>query len=125
MSVAALHICKQFSFQNKHFFRVPADISDDEGKYFKLIMENIVTSPIYCVPAMQALNLTAGLKVTKQHAEDLIAQWGAQGYFVDIDDTVHPGPRLISEFADILRTKYKDYIHSCFLCKQIIFQVNE
>lgn len=105
--------------------RIPADITNDEGEYFKLIMENIVTSSIYCMPAMQALNLTTGLKITKLRAEELIAQWSAQGYLVDIDDVIFPGPRLISEFGDILRTKYKDNIRNCFLCKQIIFQVSE
>lgn len=98
-------------------------MTDDEGKYFKLIFETIVTSPIYCMPAMETLNLTTGLKITKIHAEELIAQWSEEGYFVNFDDVVHPGPRLIGEFADVLRTKYKEFIHSCYLCKQIIFQV--
>lgn len=88
-------------------------------------MENVVTSAVYCMPEMQALNLTTGLKVTKIHAEELLAQWSAQGYFVNIDDVISPGPRLICEFGDVLRAKYKEYIRSCFLCKQIIFKVGE
>lgn len=100
-------------------------MSDDDGKYFKYIMENIITSSNNCLPAMHALNLTTGLKITKLHAEELIAEWSDRGYFVSMDDVVHPGPRLISEFSDVLRTKYKEHIHSCYLCKQIIFQVSE
>lgn len=100
-------------------------MSDDDGKYFKSIMDNIITSSVHGLPAMHALNLTTGLKITKLHAEELIADWSDQGYFVSMDDVVHPGPRLISEFSDILRTKYKEHIHTCYLCKQIIFQVSE
>lgn len=88
-------------------------------------MENIVTSSMYRMPAMHALNLTTGLKVTKLRAEELIAEWSALGYFVCLDDVVYPGPRLISEFSDVLRTKYKEHIRNCYLCKQIIFQVSQ
>lgn len=98
-------------------------MTDEEGKYFKIIMEYIVTNSVHYVPSMNALNLSIDFKMTKMHADELLARWSSQGYFTDIESIYFPGPRLISEFDDILRTKFKDCIRSCFLCKQISFQV--
>lgn len=99
-------------------------MSEDESKYFKMIFDSVVTGDDHSLRTMQALNLTTSLKLTKAHAEELLDDWCTQGYFSKIGEVVVPGPRLLSEFGSVLRTKYGTFIRNCFLCKQILFTVN-
>lgn len=79
---------------------------------------------------MDLLNLCATVtlpnttkKITKQRAQNLIEDWCQSGYFIDINDKIHLGPRTIGEFGSQFRAKFPDYINSCFLCSQPTFKV--
>lgn len=80
----------------------------------------------YQMTMTEILNLLPGgtanqKKVTKQRAQDLMEQWMAGGYFVELDDYVHFGPRTIGEFRDYFVVKHRDNIPRCGLCMQPTF----
>lgn len=88
-----------------------------------------MTSPDYCLPAIDVLNKAVqassnNKKLSKQRAQELIDEWCSVGYFVDLDDVIHFGPRMIGEFSDYLRLKFRDHIRICCLCNQPTFKVN-
>lgn len=82
------------------------------------------------MPSIHILNLsthvvsTGHKKLTKQRAQELMDDWITTGYFVELNDMVHFGPRAIGEFKDYLRLKYKESICICALCLQPTFKVH-
>lgn len=73
--------------------------------------------------SISALNLTATVKVTKAHSQELIDKWIDEGLFAEVDDRLYLGPRGIVEFGPYLRAHHPDEVASCKLCQEPIFTV--
>lgn len=105
--------------------------SEIECLYFKRLLDELIVSTGYYLPSHCIFNLctsvttaTNSKKITKQRAQVLIDEWCENGYFVEINDRFYFGPRTIGEFGNQFRTTHPDFIHVCFLCNQISFQVS-
>lgn len=124
-------------FYNQITFRSSSPVYNEvECNYMKSLIECIVTNPTHHIAMMTAIHLTSvtaqasqsqstSKRLTKQRAEELLADWIIAGYFVQVNygDSLTLGPRCIGEFRDTLLTTFPDSIRSCKLCSEICLKV--
>lgn len=81
----------------------------------------------YSLGSIAAINttnqLTGPKTITKHRAEQLLELWTKQGYFTEIDEVIHFGPRCIVEFGGYLLKNFPDTIFECLLCKVAVLKV--
>ncbi|ENN72114.1 non-structural maintenance of chromosomes element 1 homolog [Dendroctonus ponderosae] len=92
-----------------------------ELQYFHTIMEEILSDESHRLPYPAVLNLTSGLtsQFSRDSGQKAFQSWVANGYFVQLDDYVYLGPRLIVEFTTYLKSKFPE--QTCKLCSELVF----
>ncbi|CAG5046526.1 unnamed protein product [Parnassius apollo] len=98
--------------------------SATELEYFRILIEQIMTTATRQITGIHAVNLVSKMKssFTKMDAQKLLNVWCRMRY-LDKDDTNYAlGVRAIHEFEGYLRQNMPDTIEECCLCKQIVFR---
>ncbi|OWR45879.1 hypothetical protein KGM_202611 [Danaus plexippus plexippus] len=92
--------------------------------YFRILMEEIVTTENREITEIQALNLVSKVKPTlhKTDAKALLKTWYRMHY-LDLNITNYAlGIRAIHEFERYLKDNLPDYVQNCTICKQMVFR---
>ncbi|CAG9579750.1 unnamed protein product [Danaus chrysippus] len=92
--------------------------------YFRILMEEIVTTENREISVMRALNLVSKVKPTLHitDAEVLLKTWYRMHY-LDLNGTNYAlGIRAIHEFERYLKDNLPDYVKNCTICKQMVFR---
>lgn len=108
-------------FSHSHSFQ--GVYSDAEIQLFRTLLIEIAKQAEHYTTYISALNMTASIKVTKVHSQELIDKWIDEGLFAEVDDRLYLGPRGIAEFGPYLRVHYPHEVCACKLCKEPIFTV--
>ncbi|XP_014085818.2 non-structural maintenance of chromosomes element 1 homolog [Bactrocera oleae] len=93
--------------------------------YFAKLVEAMAFQEDYGISWVDMYNLpnlpqNVKKDLTKTRVQDLITKWTRQGYFVEKDDKIFFGPRMLVEYAFHLKTHFSDYIKDCPLCKNVV-----
>lgn len=98
--------------------------SANELEFFRLLIEQIMTTDSRQVTRIHALNLVGSMKgsFTKTDAEKLLKTWCRMRYLDKDNNNYVLGVRAIHEFEGYLRQNMPDAIEECCLCKQIVFR---
>jgi non-structural maintenance of chromosomes element 1 len=106
--------------------------SEQEVHFFRLLMKEIARSEELQIKTMICINLTSKIPklktnmkmMSKARAEELLSEWMLSGYFLEQDNDIFFGPRMLSEFGVYLKTNFPENIVACHLCKNVIFAVS-
>ncbi|XP_013192372.1 non-structural maintenance of chromosomes element 1 homolog [Amyelois transitella] len=95
-----------------------------ELEYFRVLMEQIMTTEARQITGIHALNLVGSMKstFTKTDAQKLLDTWCRMRYLEKDENNYALGVRTIHEFEGYLRQNMPDTIEECCLCKQIVFR---
>ncbi|CAD6992323.1 unnamed protein product [Ceratitis capitata] len=93
--------------------------------YFAKLVELMAVQDDYGISWLEMYNLpsltqTVKKNLPKMHIQDLIKKWIDQGYFIEKDDKIYFGPRMLVEYANHLKTHFSEYIKDCSLCKNVV-----
>ncbi|GAB0089688.1 Non-structural maintenance of chromosomes element 1 homolog [Sergentomyia squamirostris] len=126
----------KYEYTDEEFYVFVARIQSPEAKFqnlyteaeiqfFPLLLKEIITSDDLCISPIQALNLIPKLQkpVTKTRAGEILKAWITAGYFQNIDEMLHLGPRTLVEFNGYLTVQYSDYVKTCVICKNTVYKV--
>ncbi|XP_067619632.1 non-structural maintenance of chromosomes element 1 homolog isoform X2 [Eurosta solidaginis] len=99
--------------------------SESDQIYFAKLMECMANQEDYAISWVDMYNLqnlpaTAKKQLTKTRIQNLVRKWSLQGYFLEIEDKIYFGPRMIVEYARHLKTYYSDHVKDCPLCKKVV-----
>ncbi|CAD6992324.1 unnamed protein product [Ceratitis capitata] len=97
--------------------------------YFAKLVELMAVQDDYGISWLEMYNLpsltqTVKKNLPKMHIQDLIKKWIDQGYFIEKDDKIYFGPRMLVEYANHLKTHFSEYIKDCSLCKNVVLWVS-
>ncbi|XP_063369074.1 uncharacterized protein LOC134657444 isoform X1 [Cydia amplana] len=100
--------------------------SATELEYYRLLIEEIMSTETRQITGIHAMNLVNRLKssFTKTDGQKLLDTWCRMRY-LDKDQNNNNyvlGVRAIHEFESYLRENMSDAIEECFLCKKIVFR---
>ncbi|XP_013174092.1 PREDICTED: non-structural maintenance of chromosomes element 1 homolog [Papilio xuthus] len=98
--------------------------SATELEYFRILLEQIMTTVTRQITGIHAINLVSSMKssFTKTDAQKLLNVW-CQMRYLDKDDANYAlGVRAIHEFEGYFRENMPDIIEECCLCKQVVFR---
>ncbi|XP_053605431.1 non-structural maintenance of chromosomes element 1 homolog [Plodia interpunctella] len=95
-----------------------------ELEYFRVLIEQIMTTDARQITGIHALNLVGNMKstFTKTDAQKLLDTWCRMRYLDKDENNYALGVRAIHEFEGYLRQNMPDTIEECCLCKQIVFR---
>ncbi|XP_028170613.1 non-structural maintenance of chromosomes element 1 homolog [Ostrinia furnacalis] len=95
-----------------------------ELEYFRVLIEQIMTTEARQITGIHAINLVGGMKAsfTKTDAQKLLNTWCRMRYLDKDQNNYALGVRAIHEFEGYLRQNMPDTIEECCLCKQIVFR---
>ncbi|XP_026731709.1 non-structural maintenance of chromosomes element 1 homolog [Trichoplusia ni] len=98
--------------------------SATELEYFRILLEQIMTTESRQVSGIHAMNLVSKMKssFTKSDAEKLLGTWCRMRYLDKDQDNYALGVRAIHEFEGYLHQNMPDSIEECCLCKRIVFR---
>ncbi|KAL0832154.1 hypothetical protein ABMA28_001616 [Loxostege sticticalis] len=98
--------------------------SATELEYFRVLIEQIMTTEARQITGIHAINLVGGMKAsfTKTDAQKLLNTWCRMRYLDKDQNNYALGVRAIHEFEGYLRQNMPDTIEECSLCKQIVFR---
>ncbi|XP_050665536.1 uncharacterized protein LOC126965806 [Leptidea sinapis] len=98
--------------------------SATELEYFRVLIEQIMSTEGRQLTSIHALNLVGSMKssFTKLNAQKLLDTWCRMKYLDKEENNYALGVRTIQEFEGYLRENMPDTIEECFLCKQIVFR---
>ncbi|CAH2040613.1 unnamed protein product, partial [Iphiclides podalirius] len=98
--------------------------SKTELEYFRILIEQIMTTTSRKITGIQAINLVAKMNTsfTKTDAQNLLDVWCRMHYLAQDETNYALGVRGIHEFESYLRQNMPDTIEECCLCKQIVFR---
>ncbi|XP_047520888.1 uncharacterized protein LOC125060162 [Pieris napi] len=93
-------------------------------EYFRILIEQIVTTENRQISGIHALNLVGNMKstYTKTSAQKMLDTWCRMKYLDKEDTNYVLGVRTIHEFEGYLRENMADSIEECCLCKQIVLR---
>ncbi|XP_017482011.1 PREDICTED: non-structural maintenance of chromosomes element 1 homolog [Rhagoletis zephyria] len=99
--------------------------TEADQMYFAKLVEIMAPQEDYSISWVDMYNLssltpTARKHLPKTRIQFLVKKWTDQGYFLEMDDKIYFGPRMLVEYASHLKTHYSDYIKDCPLCKKIV-----
>ncbi|XP_053687030.1 non-structural maintenance of chromosomes element 1 homolog [Sabethes cyaneus] len=97
-----------------------------ELSFFRVLLCELAESENHQLGQIQCLNLTGKVKgggriVSKNRAEELIADWITTGYLTLHNGEIRFGPRAIVEFDHYLVNHFAEHMTNCRLCKQTLF----
>jgi len=97
--------------------------NEAELEFFKLILNKIIEGEELTIAPTTALNLISQItatKLNKLRAQKLLDVWIQSSYFFKHNDNqIYLGPRILSEFKELLQGMELDYLKSCLLCKNV------
>ncbi|XP_075976273.1 non-structural maintenance of chromosomes element 1 homolog [Anticarsia gemmatalis] len=95
-----------------------------ELEYFRVLIEQIMTTESRQITGIHAMNLVGKMKstFTKTDAQKLLNTWCRMRYLDKEETNYALGVRAIHEFEGYLRENMPDTIEECCLCKQIVFR---
>ncbi|KAL4707329.1 hypothetical protein ACJJTC_019867 [Scirpophaga incertulas] len=95
-----------------------------ELEFFRILIEQIMTTEARQITGIQAINLVGGMKssFTKTDAQRLLNIWCKMRYLDKDQNNYALGVRAINEFEGYLRQNMPETIEECSLCKQIVFR---
>uniref|UniRef100_A0A2A4JL89 Non-structural maintenance of chromosomes element 1 homolog n=1 Tax=Heliothis virescens TaxID=7102 RepID=A0A2A4JL89_HELVI len=98
--------------------------SASELEYFRVLIEQIMTTESRQITGINAINLVGRMKstFTKTDAQKLLNTWCRMRYLDKEQNNYALGVRAIHEFEGYLRQNMPDAIEECFLCKSIVFR---
>ncbi|KAJ0177845.1 hypothetical protein K1T71_006718 [Dendrolimus kikuchii] len=97
--------------------------STNELEYFRVLLEQIMTTETRQITGIHAMNLAGNIKsFTKTDAQKILNTWCRMQYLVKEENNYALGVRAIHEFEGYFRQNMPDTIEECCLCKQIVFR---
>ncbi|XP_034828742.1 non-structural maintenance of chromosomes element 1 homolog [Maniola hyperantus] len=96
--------------------------SAQELDFFRILIEQIMTTESRQITSQYALNLVNKSKLSKTDAQKLLSTWCRMSYLAEINSNYALGIRAIHEFQHYLRENMPDTIQECCLCKEIVFR---
>ncbi|XP_030027219.2 non-structural maintenance of chromosomes element 1 homolog [Manduca sexta] len=95
-----------------------------ELEYFRVLIEQIMTTETRQITGILALNLVSNVKTTftKSDAQKLLKLWCRMRYLDKDENNYALGIRAIHEFEGYLRENMPDTVEECCLCKQVVFR---
>nr|XP_021189536.2 non-structural maintenance of chromosomes element 1 homolog [Helicoverpa armigera] len=98
--------------------------SATELEYFRILIEQIMTTESRQITGINAINLVSRMKstFTKTDAQKLLDTWCRMRYLDKEENNYALGVRAIHEFAGYFRQNMPDAVEECCLCKNIVFR---
>ncbi|XP_031770464.1 non-structural maintenance of chromosomes element 1 homolog isoform X2 [Galleria mellonella] len=98
--------------------------SATELEYFRILIEQIMTTEARQVTSLNAINLVGSMKssFTKTDAQKLLNTWCRMRYLEKEENNYALGVRAIHEFESYFRQNMPDVVEDCCLCKQIVLR---
>ncbi|XP_059058538.1 non-structural maintenance of chromosomes element 1 homolog [Achroia grisella] len=98
--------------------------SATELEYFRVLIEQIMTTEARQITNIHAMNLVGSMKssFTKTDAQKLLNTWCRMRYLDKDDKNYALGVRAIHEFESYFRQNMPDAVEDCCLCKQIVLR---
>ncbi|KAJ8724391.1 hypothetical protein PYW08_015865 [Mythimna loreyi] len=96
--------------------------SATELEYFRLLIEQIMSTESRQITKIFAMNLVSSMKssFTKTDAEKVLNTWSRMRYFEKEQDNYALGLRAIHEFEGYFRQNMEHAVEDCVLCKHIV-----
>lgn len=85
-----------------------------------------MSNPKFFITKIQCVNICSQVPVkpiAKTHGENLMVKFIKAGYFYEDNDDYYFGPKFVAEFSSFILENFPDDIHSCCLCKNLVFTV--
>lgn len=114
------------SFLNteQSFVLINGQYSANDVFYYELLVEEIVSSEEHQLLKNECINMSSSVQnVSISRADELVAKWLHDGYFVSQGNMLCLGPKTIYEFNLPLLEKFNEKIESCLLCKELVIFV--
>ncbi|XP_046967486.1 uncharacterized protein LOC124535339 [Vanessa cardui] len=96
--------------------------SSEQLDYFRILLEQIMTTESRQVTAIQAINLAGKGTVAITDAESLLLTWCRMYYLEKIGTNYAIGLRAIHEFERYFQENMPDTVQNCCLCNQNVFR---
>ncbi|CAH1635719.1 unnamed protein product [Spodoptera littoralis] len=98
--------------------------SANELEYFRVLLEQIMTTESRQITGMNAINLASSMKstFTKSDAQRMLNIWHRMKYLDKDQNNYALGVRAVHEFEGYIRTNMPDAVEQCCLCKQTVFR---
>lgn len=98
--------------------------SANELEYFRVLLEQIMTTESRQITEMNAINLASSMKstFTKSDAQRMLNTWHRMKYLDKDQNNYALGVRAVHEFEGYIRQNMPDTVEQCCLCKQTVFR---
>ncbi|XP_026485509.1 uncharacterized protein LOC113393028 [Vanessa tameamea] len=96
--------------------------SSEQLDYFRILLEQIMTTESRQITAIQAINLAGKGSVAITDAEALLLIWCRMHYLEKIGSNYAIGLRAIHEFERYFQENMPDRVPNCCLCNQSVFR---
>ncbi|GFX17418.1 non-structural maintenance of chromosomes element 1 homolog [Trichonephila clavipes] len=107
---------------NNNISRLVPEYKVQELEVFKSITSSIVKSDDGKISSTDALNLEIEAKISKKEVNDMLQMFKKDGWLCEKEGYFFFSTRAIAELQHFFRENYADYVSSCELCKNIVFQ---
>lgn len=107
---------------NNNISRLAPEYKVQELEVFKSITSSIVKSDDGRISSTDALNLEIDAKILKKDVNDMLQMFKRNGWLCEKEGYYFFSTRAIAELQYFFRENYADFISSCKLCKNIVFQ---
>lgn len=110
--------------KNDDISKMQSTYSPLEFTYFHAIVEDLLESVDHLLPLTVCMNIASSLAApfSRDNAERFLFKLIKGGYFINNNDNIYLGPRLIQEFMTYLKTFCSDNV--CNLCSELVFYVS-